>query len=401
MKYPLLARTMCGILILVANAACQNPPAESLKLTKIGENIEFEGGSVQLTTRVKGRHTVVTGIIGDQDPLSVIIDTGSGTNVIDRAIAERMGLQKISEREVLSGGVEPMMLDVVIVPELRVDGLRIVNAEFVTLDLETFTMGLHQAIIGLNTFQDALIVFDPQNKMIEVSNGELSKSDPDVLAFEQSDQSKQSIRRIKANVAGIDVWMHIDTGAPTGFIFPIGLSETLPLQGGLQNGPNARLAGGERSIKMGTLDGIVKLGDLEFVNPSVMFMDPSAPQGNIGNAVLDTMVMSIDQKNNLLSLRRSEAPNEAEVVASTNTNKPRRLGIQLRGMGGDALTVSWIEPGSLGAKAGFEEGDTLVRLNNRPMKEYGMPELGALFRGTTPLRFEVERDGELRMIDIQ
>jgi S1-C subfamily serine protease len=68
--------------------------------------------------------------------------------------------------------------------------------------------------------------------------------------------------------------------------------------------------------------------------------------------------------------------------------------------GGGALTIGTVDPGSLGEQAGLETGDVLVGLNGKPAESYDMKALGALFRGSTPLHFEVMRNGEKRMLEI-
>jgi len=128
-------------------------------------------------------------------------------------------------------------------------------------------------------------------------------------------------------------------------------------------------------------------------------MDPSAPHGTIGNAVLNDLVLKIDQKNSLLSLRASDVATTAAQTIK-QSGKPRRLGIQLRGMGGGALTVARVMPGSLGEQAGFLAGDILVELNGKPAADYDMAALGKLFKSAEILHFVIDRNGEQRDIKI-
>lgn len=55
-------------------------------------------------------------------------------------------------------------------------------------------------------------------------------------------------------------------------------------------------------------------------------------------------------------------------------------------------------PGSLGERSGLLAGDVLMKLNDKPGEEYDMAALGAFFRGTEPLKIEVERDGQMQII---
>lgn len=398
MNSRLIARFAGGVLVLFAATAFPQAKAAGPELSQIGDNLRFAGQSIQITTRSDGRHAFVLGHIGTKDPINIIVDTGAGVNVIDRGIAEELGLQKVGEMEVLSGGVEPVAANIVVVPLMRVGDLTIQNAEFITLELDAMSLGQFQGVLGMTLFREALLTFDPQNDRITISKGELSAGDPGVVSYHST---LGSGFKIDVEVAGQQITMILDTGSPSSFTFPLALSESLPLQGELRKGPRAQLVGGERSIQLGTLDGVIKLGDLTYMNPELAFMDPSTPYGNIGNSVLGDIVLTIDQRNGLLALRKSEATKVARAATEKQPRKPRRLGIQFRGMpGGRVLTVSKVDSASLGQRAGMKAGDVLVRLNGRPTQEYDMKALGALFRSSTPLRFEVERNGELRIIEI-
>ncbi|MBT8110194.1 MAG: aspartyl protease family protein [Gammaproteobacteria bacterium] len=331
--------------------------------------------------------------------MNFIVDTGSPVNVIDREIAEAMGLQKIGEKEVLSGGVEPLTADIVVIPSVIVDGLTIKNAEFLTLDLNALSLGQLQGVLGMTLFRESLITFDPANDRIVVSQSELTPGDAGVIAY---DQDSQSGFQIEVEVVGQPVKMNLDTGAPSSFTFPLLLGATIPMRGELRQGPVAQLAGGKRSIQLGTVDGAIEFGAITFENPQVAFIDPSAPHGNIGNAVLRELVLSIDQRNGLLMLRMSEAPNENYVVTAESSGKPRRLGMQIRSVPAGSLpTVTMIESGSLSERAGLKIGDVLVSVNEQPMQELELKELGPLFKSATPLRFKVERNGEPLTVEIR
>jgi type II secretory pathway component PulC len=69
--------------------------------------------------------------------------------------------------------------------------------------------------------------------------------------------------------------------------------------------------------------------------------------------------------------------------------------------GGSVLEIGRVDPGSIGETAGLLAGDVLLTLNGRPTAEYDMSELGTLFRSSTPLRFDIERDGVAKTIAIQ
>jgi membrane-associated protease RseP (regulator of RpoE activity) len=62
--------------------------------------------------------------------------------------------------------------------------------------------------------------------------------------------------------------------------------------------------------------------------------------------------------------------------------------------------IASVEPDSLGERSGFRPGDVLVSLNGEPISSYNQGSLGALIRGTEPLRWIVERDGVEQVIEV-
>jgi len=68
--------------------------------------------------------------------------------------------------------------------------------------------------------------------------------------------------------------------------------------------------------------------------------------------------------------------------------------------GGTALTIGRVDSGSLAEQSGLLPGDVLVKLNDKATEEYDMPALGKLFRSTEPLRFDIDRGGQLLAIEI-
>ena len=64
------------------------------------------------------------------------------------------------------------------------------------------------------------------------------------------------------------------------------------------------------------------------------------------------------------------------------------------------LTIGRVDPDSLGGKAGLLAGDVLLTLNDKPTEQYGMSDLRTLFGSSEPLKFDIERDGVSKTIEI-
>ena len=357
----------------------------------IGE-FNFAGDAVVLSLVKEAMHPMVVVDFGAGGQHSFIVDTGAGVNVIDTSIAESQGYEVVGETEIGAPGGPQIPANIVKVPLVRVGDATIVDAEFVTMDVNAFSGGITQGVLGVGLFHDYLVAFDLGGGQIKISQDSLSAGEPGVVPYNGEDGQVQ----IEIDVAGTQVATHIDTGSMGGLMLPGEMMESLPLTDAPTSGGKARLVGGQRDIKHAQLDGSILFAGHEFENPDVAFMTPSSGHGNIGGRILDQLVVSVDQKNHLIAFQKSGR----EVVAA-NDKKPRRLGVQFRGMpGGSELTIGRVDPGSLGEKAGFLAGDVLLTLNDKPTEQYGMSDLRTLFGSAEPLKFDVERDGVSKTIEI-
>lgn len=362
--------------------------------SKVESNLKFEGDEITLKTFSAGNHRFVEGSLAKKTAINIIVDTGASVNVIDQSYISKLNYKKIGETEVMSGGSEAVKVDIVIIPKVTVGALTVVNAEFITTDLRTMSRGLIDAVLGMNLFKDVLLTFDPQNDAIIIANSNLKKDDPSVLTYVKDLEGF----KIETLVAGQKIIMNLDTGSPSAFTLPMSSKDSVPLEGELVDGPRARLVGGERTIKLGKLKGDIKIGSQSYKNPTLSFMQPSSPYGNIGGPILNQYQFSIDQEKGLLAFRPYEKGIVKRKVLKTGK---RRLGIEFRGMSvAKGLVVERTHKGSIGEASGLRKGDKLVRLNGIAMTEYDMATLGKLFGGWEPLKIEVDRNGKIVTIDI-
>ena len=356
-----------------------------------GSRLQVATGEVRLaTSSTAGRHLVEVRV-GEAGPYRFLIDTGSRVSLIDRGIASELGLRTTGSTTVGAPGGAPVEADVVAAPILHVGELSARAVRMVTLDLVGMTGGTIQGVLGMELFDDVLLTLDPTHDVVVLSRGSLVPGDPDVIRFDPSSDGID----VPMMVAGTRVVAHLDTGSPGGITLPRDLMESLPLTSDSGRTGTAGMVGGNRSIETRQLRGVVQVGALEFRDPRITFLDPSPPYGNIGSQLLDGLVVAIDRRSGLLSLRRPEGatPDPAMSVPPAS-RPPRRLGVRFGGPGGSLSAIVAVDPGSLGERAGFRPGDVVVRLNGRPMSDYDVSALGDLIRGTAVLTWELDREGE-------
>jgi len=355
-------------------------------------DFNFDGNTVVLALTENPMHPRVMVDVGDGEQYEFIVDTGASVNVIDRKIAENLGYEVIGETEIGAPGGPQIPASIVRVPMAHVGDAMIENADFVTMDIDGFSHGQTQGILGLQLFREYLLTFDQTGRRITVSRDSLSADDAGVLPF----QVESAHIQIDIDVAGMRVAAHVDTGSMGGLTLPAELMASLPLLEAAQSGARARLVGGDRDISLAQLNGTLRFADLSYENPDIGFMSPSPGYGNVGGQILGELIVSVDQRNHLIAFRK---PAREEVAAAGN--KPRRLGVMFRGLpGGSVLTIARVDRDSIGERAGLLAGDVMLTLNGKPTEEYDMSELGTLFGSTTPLRFNIERNGVSKIVEI-
>lgn len=378
---------LCLMLVSVAGqrADAQNQlPSDS--------PIRFAGQAVVLTTPTSGGHAFVSMTIGDSDPYSMIIDSGSSAGVLDVQLVQELGLEVVGQREALSGGVDPIMLDIVLVPHMQVGDLEIIDTEFLAAPLAQMTGGTSFGVIGMDIFSDVLVTFDIEGEQVIVSHGELSAGGEGVYKLSQSG----AIADFELEIADRLISFHIDTGAPGGFTLPLAVAESIPLLDELRESGAATMVGGTRSTWLSQLDGNITLGGVNFQNPSLTFLDPAPSSGNLGNAILRQFIVTFDFRNGFVAFAPAVIDSNRRRVehSASDAANPRRVGIQFGGMGAlDLSTIGAVMPGSLAEHAGLRAADIIVSINGRAMNDYEMSELRELFGGSDPLNFQIERTG--------
>ena len=382
-------RTIALLTILGVQAGVGTAGAQ-IRKSMPSPTVRFPADEARLALRAAGGRSVVSAYIGEAGPYDFFIDTGAGVSVIDADLAARLGLEVAGRTATRVPGGPQVDADVIRAPAIRVGQLEIQGSTPIALRLAEMTGGLFVGVLGMDVFRSVLLTLDPAGGQAVVSRGHLSPESKNVLRL---DGSRGRIA-FNIEVAGRTVPIELDTGSPSAFTFPIELIDQLPALDVPEGRATAGLVGGSREVRIRQLNDAIRFAGLTFENPTIGFMSPSPPTGNIGSQVLDRLVIGIDQANGLIAFTPSDRP-----VPSAG---PRRLGLRLGGPGPSPFaSVASVDPGGLAQQAGLRAGDSIVTLNGRPMAAYDRASLGALFRGAEPLTFEINRGGTPLVIRIR
>ena len=111
---------------------------------------------------------VTTVRIGSSGPLRFLVDTGATTTVLDRSVAERIGLRPNRMIAAVSS-TGPLEVQEAIVDELRAGDVSVAQAAVLIADLPRFPNHGHvDGILGMSFFANRSMLLDVRNRCLEV-----------------------------------------------------------------------------------------------------------------------------------------------------------------------------------------------------------------------------------------
>ncbi|NNE07471.1 MAG: PDZ domain-containing protein [Gemmatimonadetes bacterium] len=366
-----------------AEAIAAPAPAATLPLTTFG-----------------GRPVVEVSINGTP-ARTFILDTGASYTVLDVSLAEELDLPVTGTQMVKSPlGPNEIESEIVSVSKLAVAGLTFENQEATAFDLLGFMQmeGAPVGVLSYRIFDGYRLVFDYPGEELRLYKGSLPAPDGrSVFGFETT------VPEVSVRVAGRDFPIHLDTGSPGGFTFPLAAAADLPLASPPTVTGRAKTVNAEFEILGSTLDGTIELGDMRFENPRVSFIE-GAPFGNIGNEILSRLVVTVDPANGRVQfaqpngavgthaagVQATEAPSVRRVVMPGGGKK--RYGIQFASIDGSPIPVMGVEAGSPAEAAGLGAGDLITAINGTPVESMSRDDRIAALRAS-PLGVSVNRAG--------
>jgi len=315
---------------------------------------------------------VDVGIEG-QGPFLFLIDTGAAdAGMIHAELAEHLGLEVVLNSEIR---------DVVRVGELKLGDRTWNDLEMLVAPRDPGDRGI-DGILGFRLFEDSLLTLDYPASELRVTDGALPAADGrEILEFTDD----QGIPTIELDVAGRKVRADLDSGSMGGLMLPTSIAAELPLGAEPAVIGSARTSFNEFDILAAPLDGDLRVGRHRMERPQMQFAS-IFPRGNVGSEFLEHFTLTFDQAN-----RRVRFARDGE---DTITMRPRyRVGVMMAD-GTEGLIVQGTVPDSPGERAGFVDGDRLLRINGATIAELPPGELGRVFGRPEPIRIVVRRDSE-------
>src|SRR4051812_25161617 len=238
-----------------------------------------------------GGRPVVPVMINGKGPYKFIFDTGASVNVVDTSVAAELSLDSNAK-----------------IQEVRLGNVRIRNVQaFVNPISQMLGSGdVPRGVLSASSFPGNLVIFDFPAKRVVFRNGTLPSPDnKTVFNYDPAD-----LPSIPVNVAGREVTVHLDTGAPYALALPTKYMKELPLSGPAVQKGSAKTHAGSLPIYLAPLDGTISIGSFKLSTRELRFTDVvpfggSEPRGQLGTEALRDFILALDSLNHRLELKRS------------------------------------------------------------------------------------------------
>jgi hypothetical protein len=295
------------LILIPANLAAGVRPRQAVRRAPdpVG-TVELEAARIELPLDLATRRPVIEMTVDGEGPYRFVVDTGAGPNIIDDAVARRLGLPATGVQRVGSPGGEAVEAHRYGARVLAAGGLRIVDTELLGIDLAALAGDTFQGILGMRNLRDYLVTFDYPSSHLVVESGSLSAAAPGTVPYDAGGR----LIRFDIDVDGVTVAADLDTGSAHGFTLPKAFEDRWTFSTPAREAGTARLVGAEHTVWRGRLDGAITVAGHVFTDPEVTLAEFTRDFANIGFEVLGEMTVTIDQRQGLLRLTRTgaEAP---------------------------------------------------------------------------------------------
>ena len=290
---------LCSVLFLHQIAA--TPVAHS---TERQQTLKATAGnSIDFPMQVHRGLPIVDVWVNGRGPFRFGVDTGAMYPVVFRAgLAERIGLARPEAPKAGSGSTGIGDRPTVPVDSIRVGDTVFTGISAVLVDFRSFGPPV-EGTLGLPLFKDFLLTLDYPGSRMRIERAELPEADgKTVLPIEKH---PTGLALVDLEMEGESLSALVDTGnLATAFVLPKSLVSRLGWASDSSSTKKARTLGQEFTVEEVRLSGAIRLGDLVFNQPVVVFGD-TFRKALVGGQAFKEHVVSIDQKNWRLRVVRS------------------------------------------------------------------------------------------------
>ena len=259
---------------------------------------------LEIPMKIDGGMPTIELMVNGQGPFVFGVDTGAqGGARIDSSLMEKLALKPTGHVRATDGsGRNPQMAEMVKLASIDVGSLRFPDVTAGSRNYRKSPRPLNiDGILGLSVMSEYMVTLDYPAKLLRIEKGELPKADgAEILDY----KSNGGIPRLELSVGNTKIDAHLDSGNMVGaFVLPTAFTEKLTRLSEPVVVGRARSASGEMEIKQVQVKDVIRLGRHEFPEPTVTFPALS-DLGNIGAKTLSQFVVTFDQKNERVRLKK-------------------------------------------------------------------------------------------------
>lgn len=238
-----------------------------------------------------GGRPVVEVMVNGHGPYNFIFDTGAALSVIDSSLAAELALEgspKIEEFRVGKVSVREVQAFVAPISQMLGSG------------------DVPRGVLSASSFPGSLVRFDYPAKRIRFERGAL----PPANGMDLFDYDPAELPSLPVEVAGRELTVHLDTGAPYPLALPTKYMNELPLATPAERKGNAKTHGGTMPVFVATLEGDILVGQFKLATRELHFTDvvpfgATEPKGQLGNEALRDFTLTLDSINHRIRLEKS------------------------------------------------------------------------------------------------
>lgn len=374
----IMRQLLAGLVLALSSVAHAQPEATSPRAPQPYATMSFSQDAVEFPFKRWGDAILLDNVmVNGQGPYRFVLDTGAeGGGRVDSALVEKLKLPAIGQTTTV-GLVDPN----VPVTEHRLDSLQIGPVSFTGVEVLSRDynadrppgVGPIDGIIGFHLFREMLLTIDYPARKVILAKGALPEPNGTSILPIVSDDTDPEV---EITVAGHQTKALIDTGAMTFMAIPKAIADTVTFSGQ----PRIVCREPTGDVTAATLDGVVRIGELEFPNPTTI-SSPSLNQSVVGIRIIAMLRLTFDQVNARI---RFERPPERKRYGIAMAMRPDASGPD---------QMREVTPGGIADIAGIKATDKVISINGLALPDMTREQY-LNFMDAPEVTVVVERDGQ-------
>ena len=241
---------------------------------------------------LSGPHPTTQLTINKHPPVTVIFDSGAGSSVLDKSLAQTLGLPDRGSVDIGSPGANVRVTGFMTeIASARVGEADLEGARTVAMDLPDRLKDV-SGIVSPYAFAGRLVRFEfARSRAIVVDKTKANL--PTGASHPYGGERGHLLPAIEVDVVGIKLNALLDSGSKYGLQLPLEYAKRVPLRAALVPMEPVQMIGGTHAVFSARVAGTVHIGSLTLSDPEIQFVE-GVPIANVGILVLKSATLVLD-----------------------------------------------------------------------------------------------------------